>query len=122
MFKKKKNKFENLNYLELTPIANYTYEKKENGLVNVLVPRFTDKLLGKYLQPRLKNKYIKANLDDIGTATWLLINGNNKVHQIANDLSEQFGEKIHPVNERLTQFLTQLYQAGFITFTEIKKG
>jgi len=122
MFKKKKNKFENLNYLELTPIANYTYEKRDNGLVNVLVPRFTDKFLGKYLQPRLKNKYIKANLDDIGTATWLLINGNNKVHQIASDLSEQFGEKIHPVNERLTQFLTQLYQAGFITFTEIKKG
>ncbi|HPI21190.1 MAG TPA: PqqD family protein [Candidatus Kapabacteria bacterium] len=122
MFKNKKNKFENLNYLELTPIANYTYEKKDSGLINVLVPRFTDKFLGKYLQPRLKNKYIKANLDDIGTATWLLINGNNKVHQIANDLNEQFGEKIHPVNERLTQFLTQLYQAGFITFTEIKKG
>lgn len=122
MFNKKKNKFENLNYLELTPISNYTFEKRENGLVNVLVPRFTDKFFGKYLQPRLKNKYIKANLDEIGTATWLLINGNNKVYHIANGLTEQFGEKIQPVNERLTQFLTQLYQAGFITFAEIKKG
>lgn len=122
MFKKKKNKFENLNYLELTPIANYNYEKNEKGLINVLVPRFTDKIFGKILQPRLKSKYIKANLDEIGTATWLLINGSKNVHQIANDLSKQFGDKIHPVNERLTQFLTQLYQAGFISFAEIKKG
>lgn len=117
----RKNKFEGLNYLELTPVRRYEHVEKDTGLIDVLVPRFNDKILGKYLQPRLKNKYIKANLDDIGTLTWQLIDGTSQVYQIADSLSTEFGERVHPSNDRLIAFLNQLYRNDFIYFKEIRK-
>ncbi len=120
-FFKRKNAFEGLNYLELTPIRKFEHIEKETGLIDVMVPRFTDKFFGKIIQPKMKNKYIKANLDDIGSQTWLLIDGNNQVHQIADSLSAQFGERVEPSFDRLIAFLNQLYKNDFIYFKEIRK-
>lgn len=116
-----RKKTSELNYLEMTPVRLYSHETKDDGLINVLVPRFTDKILGKLVQPKLKKPYIKANLDEFGTQTWILLDGKNKVTDISNKLDDIFGEKIHPVNERLLIFLTNLYKAGFITFIELRK-
>lgn len=107
--------------MELTPIRRYEHVEKDTGLVDVLVPRFNDKVFGRILQPRLKNKYIKANLDDIGTLTWKLIDGTSQVYQIAEALSSEFGERVHPSNDRLIAFLNQLYRNDFIYFKEIRK-
>jgi len=115
--KKKKD----INYLELTPYRKHEHEIKEDGNVNVLVPRYTDFILGKLLQPRLKNKFIRANLDEFGTATWLTIDSNTKVSDIAIKLENKYGAEIQPVIPRLTTYLTQLYNAGFISFSELKK-
>lgn len=120
-FLKKENK-EDVNYLELTPLAHYEYERRNDGLINVLVPKFSNKILTKLIVPMLKSPYIRANMDELGTAVWLQIDGKTKVYQIASKLEEQFGEKISPVYDRLTIFLTQLYNAGFISFKELKKG
>jgi len=105
----------------MTPFTIYSYEYNSEGRIDVLVPRFSDKVFGKLLQPRLKNKYIKANLDEFGSATWLLINGDNSVTRIGELLTEKFGEQIQPVYGRLTLFLTQLYNAGFISFKELER-
>jgi len=110
-----------LNYLETTPNRKYEHELLDDGIIHVLVPRFTDRILGKYLQPKLKSPYIRANLDEFGSATWLLMDGKTKVDSIADKLTEQFGESIQPVHPRLTFFLTHLYKAGFITFNELER-
>ncbi len=117
----KKNKRSELNYLTMIPFAIYSHEFNSEGKIDVLVPRFTDKVFGKLLQPRLKKKYIKANLDEFGTATWQLINGSNTVSRIGELLTEKFGDKIQPVYDRLTLFLTHLYNAGFISFKELER-
>ena len=115
--KKKKD----INYLELTPFRKHGHEVKDDGKVIVLIPRYSDFILGKLLQPRLKNKFIRANLDEFGSETWMSIDSKAKVSEIALKLEERFGEQIHPVIPRLTTFLTQLYDAGFISFSELKK-
>lgn len=117
---KKRKSFRN--YLELTPVRNYEHVISNDGLVNVLVPKFSDKILGKILQPRLRKPYIHANLDEFGSAVWLLLNGELTVSEIGRILNEQFGERIQPVYSRLTGFLTTLYRNGFINFNELKKG
>ena len=120
IFKKQDKK--QINFLELTPKRIYSHEfRNEDKLVNVLVPKFTDRILGKFLQPRLKHKYIKANLDQFGSSVWLKINGNNRVSKIAESLTLEFGEEIQPVDIRLTTFFSQLYHAGFITFIELER-
>jgi hypothetical protein len=117
-----KKKTKETNYLELTPYVNYEHEQKDDGLINVLVPKFTNKILATILMPRLRSPYIRANLDEFGSAVWILIDSRTKVDKLSDILLEQFGERIQPVEHRLTMFLTQLYNAGFINFLEFKKG
>jgi len=117
-----KNNKPSHNYLELTPRRIFEHEIRDSdGLVTVLVPKYRDKILGRFLQPRLKYKYFKAEFDEFGSAAWLKIDGKTKVNMIASMLLNEFGEKIQPINERLITFCNQLYGAGFITFNELER-
>ncbi len=109
------------NYLEMTPRRIHGYEVNESGMIDVLVPKFKNELLKKIFIPSNKSQYIRANLDEFGSETWKLIDGENKVSIIADTLNDKFGEKIQPVHQRLTMFLTNLYRNGFISFIEIER-
>ena len=117
MFRKKST--EGKNYLELVPLRHYEHEVEADGNISVLVPRFTNKFLVKHLSPRLKSPYVKARFDEFGSNVWLNIDGEKNVHSISVILLNRFGEKIEPVNQRLTKFLTQLYTYNFIKFKDI---
>jgi len=119
IFRKRNREY---NYLELTPIQNKEYNLNEDGNVDILIPRFKSKFARKYLVPKNKEPYFRANLDEFGSATWILINGERKVQEIGEELRKRFGEKIEPVFDRLTEFLTNLYNNNFIVFKELKKG
>jgi len=110
------------NLLEMTPFRILEHEMNHE-MVNVLLPRFNSKFWGPILQPLLaeNKKYIKINLDEFGSATWLKMNGSVKVYEISSFLKEKFGEKIEPVDERLGKFLSMLYEQRFISFTELKQ-
>lgn len=114
-----KEKYSRINYLELTPVRIYQHEVENNGLVSVLVPKFDMHLLDKLMSKIIKSRYFKAKLDEFGTETWLEIDGTKSVQKISEHLVEKFGEKINPVNERLTKFLSQLHSYNFITFREL---
>ena len=118
-FFNKKKLDSSINYLELTPKRIYNHEVETSGNVSVLVPKFKNKFLVNYLMPRLKAPFIKAKLDDFGSLTWIEMDGTKSVHSISQTLTDKFGDKVQPVNERLTKFLTQLYKYNFITFNEI---
>ena len=120
LFREKKSK---INYLELTPVRIYSHEVETNGLISVLVPKFDIKIIDKIMSGFIRSRYFKAKLDEFGTEAWLAIDGENSVQKISEHLHNKFGEKIHPVNERLTNFLSELYKYKFITFRElIMKG
>jgi len=98
-----------INYLELTPVRNYDHVVEDTGLISVLVPKFDIKWLDKIMSKIIKSRFFKAKLDEFGTETWLEIDGVKSVQMISNQLSKKFGDKINPVNERLTKFLSELY-------------
>ena len=116
-----KSKKEEINYLELTPECIHGFEMRENEKVAILIPRFTSKFFGKYFLPLLKNKFIPLKLDELGSATWMQIDGKKNVQIICEELKEKLGEKIQPAEERVTLFLTELYKNKFIRFIELKK-
>jgi hypothetical protein len=120
MFTKNKS-IQELNYLELTPVRNYNYILENDNTVSVLVPRFKNKFLVKFLVPRLKSPDIKIKLDKFGSAAWLKADGSNSVQKICDELLAEHGEAINPVIDRVTKFYTQLYQYQFICFKEIKE-
>lgn len=117
----KKKILRNANFLDLKPLRKYPHEMDDEGNATVLIPRFTSYLGKRFLQPRLKHPYIKLSLDEPGTQTWLQADGKTTVRDICQNLKTQLGDKIHPAEERVTRFFSQLYMRKLITFTEILK-
>lgn len=116
MFFNRQKKSKNINFTELTPVRKFQHEIDKNGLVRVLVPKYTDPILSKILQPRIKDKYIKADFDELGTEVWLTIDGKRKLNDIVMQLREKLGDKIEPAYERITLFLQQLHKNKLIFF------
>lgn len=120
MFTKSK-KTNQINYLNLTPIRLFDFEIENDNRVTLLIPKFTNIILQKYILPKLKSPYIKIKLDKLGSSTWLKCDGNKTVNQICNELLNEFGEEISPVEERVTKFLSQLYNYQSINFKELNE-
>lgn len=119
-FFQRRAKLKNANYLEVTPVRVLNEEVDENNFVTILIPKVTNRFAKKYFEPMLKSPVIKLKLDEIGSASWLAIDGKKNVAEIASELVQKFGDKINPVEERLTKYFTTLYEQRFITFQEIK--
>ncbi|MFH1198466.1 MAG: PqqD family protein [bacterium] len=114
MFNKKSKQPKN--YLEIIPHRLREFIITEEGKVTVLVPKFENKFLVKYLVPIMKSKEIKVKLDEFGSEVWKQIDGQKNISEIGDSLTSKFGEKIQPVEERLTKFLTQLSNGNLISF------
>ncbi len=110
-----------VNLLELVPRRTVEHEIDEAHLVTVLMPRFTNRFLKRWLVPRHRSPHIKIKLDEIGSEVWLLCDGRRNVGEIASLMREKFGEKIEPCNDRLGVFFRQLEQASFISYTNLEE-
>jgi hypothetical protein len=115
-----KKKSDPLNILELTPFHIYSHETAANGMVSVLIPRFHNKILAKILNSLLRDPFVRVKFDDFGSSAWLEIDGQKNVLTISHNLLQKHGEKIQPINERVSKFLNQLYIYKFINFNEMK--
>ena len=100
------------------PVQARTYRMEENGVVSILIPKFTGWLSSKLLQPYVRHPYIALALDELGTATWLSCDGKHTVKDICQAVEERFGPHVHPAKERITTFLWQLYKDKLIYFID----
>lgn len=53
-------------------------------------------------------QYKKVELDEFGSTVFLLIDGKRTVKEIGEILDSKYGEKIHPLYERLLLFLNHI--------------
>lgn len=90
-------------------ICNDTkYEVDKDGIVTIFekqdhkVQRFFRKL--KFKIPMYK----KITLDKYSSAVFIQIDGNKTVKEIGESLESMFGEKVHPLYERLLLFLNHI--------------
>lgn len=100
--------------LNLVPVRNYNFIYRNSGEVDILVPRFKISFLQKLLSE--KRKYMLANLDDVGSYIWELVDGVRDISMIISEARAKFGEKIEPAPERITLFLRQMHSNNFISF------
>ena len=119
---KKKESIGQINFYKLIPLKNSKWQKDEKGLVTLLKPKFRHPLLVKHLLPRLKNPYFKIRLDTVGSFIWTQCNGRCTVEELAENLEAKFGNKVQPVEERLTLFLQSLEKNHFIIYKQQIKG
>ena len=120
-FRERKKILQNTNTMDLTPIKLFAEEVDKENLVTVIVPKFKNTFAKKYIVPKLKSADFRINLEKFGSAVWMNIDGNKKVQEIIQIVSEKFGDEIQPSVERVSKFIFQLYEQKLISFNEINR-
>lgn len=109
-----KNKQQKPNYLEKIPVRNpeITWKTDENGIVTLEIQNkgIANRIAQKLLK---KPKITYIHLDENGSFVWPLIDGKKSVMDIAQEVDAHFGEKAHPLYERLVKFFQILESYGF---------
>ncbi len=105
-----------VNLLDLIPKRIARFEESGDGLITILKPKFKNKMLVKYLMPRVKSPNFKVNLDEFGSFVWKQCDGKRTVEQIGNLLKEKFQDDIEPVYDRLALFIQSLARYRFIEY------
>lgn len=120
-FRERRQILKGKNALELIPVRLHEHETDSNSQVTILIPKFKKKFIVKYFVPMMKSPNIKLKLDEFGSFVWLNIDGKSSVGTIAKKMVERFGDRIPEVDDRISKYMTQLYEQRFITFTELLK-
>lgn len=102
------------NLLTLRPKWNRAWEKTENGLAVIMVPKFGNHRLGKWITKKLKRPNYRLKLDEIGSFVWEHCNGSENVQEIGEKLMKKYGDKVEPVYDRLAIFFNRLERSKSI--------
>ena len=81
-FGRKNRSWRGVNYMDLVPARRLNWRDDPDGdVVQVLMPRYTDPLLSRLLQPRLAadKRFIRVPLEDRGSFLWRLLDGKRRV-------------------------------------------
>ncbi len=119
--RKKRQRGPEINLLELIPERTVESETGEDGTATILGPRFKSGLMKRLIGSRLKDPYFRIRLDDVGSTVWENIDGARNIGEIADILSDRFGERVEPRHERLSIFFTQLEMSRFIRYRNIEE-
>jgi hypothetical protein len=109
-----------LNTLDVTPVRCCGHEIDGDSHVIVVVPKFRKEWINEFFLGR-KPRNFRVKLDKSGTAIWLLINGSRTVDEICKELVQQLGDEVQPVEERVSKFISVLYEQRYITFKELSE-
>lgn len=118
-FFKRRNILKKLNYLDATPVRKCDFTVNSDNTITLQVPRFKNAKINRILLHERK-RYYRITLDENGSTVWSKIDGIKKVADICSESLELLGDKIQPVEQRVTRFMTMLYDARYISFREIE--
>lgn len=114
--KKKKNVITK-NYLDKVPVRaeHLRWSQDENGLVTLDIDN--KGAFNKIAQVIFKRpKVSHVHLDELGSFVWPLIDGERSIYDIGKDVDDHFGEKAHPLYERLAKYFQILDSYRFISW------
>ena len=103
-------------YLEMIPVRQCEYEYNDELTTVLFIKKPT--IIEKIFFRKMINKPYKIDLDEIGSFIWGQINAVLNVREIIEITSEHFGEKVNPAEERVVEFLKQMYSTKLIMLYE----
>jgi hypothetical protein len=104
-----------INLLDVRPLRLAKWETTDDGKVVVLVPKFKNPFLVKWVLPVLAKPYFRIKLDAIGSVIWKQCDGTTPVSAIMETLRATFGETVEPVDARITSFFNHLERGDLLT-------
>lgn len=113
----KKNTTKSENYLERIPLRKEGLDWTSDDEGNVTLEMHNKGIFNKIAQVLLKKPKISyIHLDETGSFIWPLLDGEKNIIKIGEEVEAHFGEKSHPLYERLSQYFKILENYGFITY------
>lgn len=103
------------NYLERIPKRpeKYAYTVEDDGIVTLQIEN--KGVFNKIAQKLLKKPKISyIHLDEMGSFIWPIMDGKKDITEIGKLVEEKFGEKAHPLYERLAKYFQILDSYGFV--------
>ena len=91
----------------------FKWETTEEGLVQIIVPKFQSKIGVSFCKFIRKDTEFTANFDKIGSFIWMQCTGKNTVKQIF-DLLKKHYPKEKNLDQRLFLFLQQMNNLGYL--------
>ena len=102
------------NLLTLKPKRNLEWERSENDLITLVIPKFRNRFIVKWLVPMLAKPNIRVKLDERGTYVWDRCDGNTTVAEIGESMSGKFGEPTEVSYDRIEKFIQRLARDEFL--------
>ncbi len=100
-------------FLGCRPVRRLEWHEEDQRAI-VLRPRLGESKLGRKLARLLGFPEYRIRLDEIGTAVWKWCDGEATAAEIAEKMSDRFGAKVEPAQERLQTFILQMSRARMI--------
>ena len=106
------------NYLENIPVrADIRWNTDENGMVTLEIDN--KGVFNKIAQKLFRKPPVSyIHLDELGSFVWPVIDGEKNLVEMGKLVEERFGEKAHPLYERLAKYFQILESYKFITFKQ----
>ena len=102
------------NFLDKIPVRKEGIEWSTDDLGKVTLQMENKGIANRIAQKLLKKPKISyIHLDENGSFIWPLLDGEKTVYEIGQLVEEHFGEKAHPLYERLSQYIKTLEKYGF---------
>jgi len=90
------------------------WETGEKDIIVLLIPKFHNKFLVKYVTPNLKHPFFHIKLDEYGSLIWNMCDGDTTIGQISDELTKIYGENFDPSFQRISNFFSQLIRDKFV--------
>ena len=103
------------NYLEKQPVRKngLNWTKDEQGIITLEIEN--KGVMNRIAQKLLKKpKITYIHLDETGSFVWPLLDGEMDILKLGELVEEHFGEKAHPLYERLAKYFQILDSYGFV--------
>lgn len=120
---KKKKEVISRNYLERRPVraAELKWYCDEKGLVTLDIEN--KGIFNRIAQLLFKKpKVSHVHLDELGSFVWPLIDGSKTILDIGVEVEAHFGEKAHPLYERLAKYFQILDSYRFVAWNETQEA
>mgnify|MGYP006309567715 CR=1 FL=1 len=106
--------------MDLIPVRIMGHVEKDNTVI-LQVPKFSSKFFHRIF-PRSQQMFYRIKLDKLGSVTWLKMNGDRNVQEIASIIRQSDfmnKEELLDLEIRLNKFMSQLYEQRYITFKQL---
>lgn len=102
------------NFLDKIPVRKEGIEWSTDDQGKVTLQMENKGIANRIAQKLLKKPKVSyIHLDENGSFIWPLLDGEKTVYEIGQLVEEHFGEKAHPLYERLSQYIKTLEKYGF---------